>query len=144
MTDDLGGGLTWPLLLAWTTAAVVATTILTAAAISVISTARRSPAGGWTSLTPILPGFTAGGLTLLVTMPGLLAADGFGYFAALGFLSPWTLGLGATGWLRGRPAMAALTAVATSGVLFLAVALSAELHAYFSPPPDTVYQPPGD
>jgi hypothetical protein len=66
-----------------------------------------------------------------------MIVDGSGYFPALGFLSPWSLGLGATGWLRGQAAMTSLLAVAVSGVVFLGIAFGAELYAYLTaPPPD--------
>ncbi|MEU8815006.1 hypothetical protein [Actinoplanes sp. NPDC048796] len=136
MTSAPGGGLPWPLLVAWTAAAVVTTTVLAAAAVRVVALTRRTPAGGWKALVPVLPGFAAGGVSLLVMMPGMMTADGYGYFTALGFLSPWTLGLSATAWLRGRAAMTALIAVAASAVLFLVVAFSAELHSLLFPPPD--------
>ncbi|XVV08709.1 hypothetical protein ACQP2X_28110 [Actinoplanes sp. CA-131856] len=135
MTEVPGGGLPRPLLVAWFAAALVTSVVLAVAAVRVFSLARRSPAGDWTSLTPVLPGFVAGGILLFLMMPGMMAADGFGYFAALGFLSPWTLGFLTTGWLRGRVAMTALLAVAASGVAFTVVAFGAELQAHLSPPP---------
>ncbi|MEV4347245.1 hypothetical protein AB0J83_22540 [Actinoplanes sp. NPDC049596] len=131
MTDTPGGGV------AWCAAAAVTTVILVVAGVRVVSRVRGAPGSGWGALVPVLPGFAAGGVALLVALPGMVAGEGFGYFAALGFLAPWSLGVGATGWLRGRVAMGALIAVVASGVVFLAVALGVELHVHLSvEPPD--------
>jgi hypothetical protein len=111
------------------TAAVVGMVVAVCAAVACAVSAAvvwREPAGGWHSLRPRRPGYTAAALVVVLGLPVVpLVAFQFPSMpqavqVALLYSLPWGVGIAVAGWL-GRPGrIAALSTVGLSMVLVVA------------------------
>ncbi|MFI5934383.1 hypothetical protein [Actinoplanes sp. NPDC051494] len=130
----------------------LATVVTFAAAVAVAATAAaavavavlwREPAGGARGLVPARPGYVVLGVTVALVLPFVWATavhdrdiTTLGQFALTSSL-PWGAGLAASGWLRGRTALAARVSVTCSVLLCAALVALPLISALLNPaPPD--------
>ncbi|MFI5497103.1 hypothetical protein [Actinoplanes sp. NPDC051859] len=99
----------------------------------------RAPRG-WASLIPSRPGLAALGVAAGLLLPVVWSAAHDNRITVSAgmivmYALPWGAGVAAMGWLRGRTALAAGTAVAACLVLYAVVVLGDNVLAYLTPAP---------
>jgi hypothetical protein len=136
------GGIAKPELAMMVTYAVAVVLAATAATVAAVALAWREPAG-WRGLVPVRPAYLVAGAAVIFLLPAVLHVVpeswkifGFGQLVSWTFSVPWGLGIAATGWLRGRTAVAAVITVLASAVLCTAYLVGPDVIAYYFPPPD--------
>lgn len=112
-----------------------------AATVAALAVVWREPSG-WRSVLPARPGYVGLGAVVVLLLPVVWSAAHDNRVTVSSHLIwmyalPWGLGVAAMGWLRGRAATAAATAVLACVALYAVVALGDHALALLTPPPES-------